>query len=40
MIETVDIFPNRGQQLAGLPILQQIDGRSFANVVKNPTAEA
>ncbi|MEZ6090721.1 MAG: sulfatase [Pirellulaceae bacterium] len=39
LIETVDIFPTVAQ-LAGLPIPQQIDGRSFANVVKNPMAEA
>ncbi|HBJ33953.1 MAG TPA: iduronate-2-sulfatase, partial [Planctomycetaceae bacterium] len=39
LIESVDIFPTVAQ-LAGLPIPKEIDGRSFASVIADPSAIA
>lgn len=37
LVETVDLYPTLAE-LAGLPAPSQGDGRSFASVLKNPTA--
>jgi iduronate 2-sulfatase len=39
LVESVDIYPTLCE-LAGLPVPENLDGRSFAAVLKNPTSNA